>query len=109
MRRIFPDAKITSNLEYNPVDVLQDKYRVTATTNLNHLMDVEATMEFRTFVVEKMAAKFVEDNYARIASGINFEQIESSVLDLVKKKFADMLKLEEPKKATVRGSTGPGA
>lgn len=91
------DAKVTSSIQYNPGDILRETYSVTAlTTNLNHLMDTYATMEFRSLIVEKMADKFVEDNYERITSGINFEQMEASVLDLAKKKFADMLKLEEP-------------
>lgn len=74
-------------------------FAVTATTSLNHLMEVYESKRLFEEIISRMADRIVEENYPRIANGINFEALEASVLDLVKKKFADMLKVEEPKKS----------
>lgn len=65
--------------------------------NIVHLMDTYDSMEFRSLLIKMLAGRFVKENYHRLMNGINFESLEADVLDLVKQKFADMLKVE-PKK-----------
>lgn len=100
----FPDVKIMTFQNASDDGV----FTVTAQGSLPLLMDTYATMEFRSFISEKMAQKFVEDHYERLTTGINFEDIEKAVLDLVKQKFADLLKLEpkKPEPVLVRSRDG---
>jgi hypothetical protein len=99
-----PDVKVTTYQSLG--DPADERYIVSATTSFSQLADTYATMEFRSLIVEKMAQRFIDENYERLLTGINFEQIEASVLELVKQKFAGLLELE-PKKTSIRSSTGP--
>jgi hypothetical protein len=72
-------------------------YSVTAVTDPAHLLEIYQSARFLDEIISRMAEKFVEENYERLTTGINFEQVESSVIELVKQKFADLLKLEPRK------------
>jgi hypothetical protein len=98
----MPKVDVTTRPVIGPSEA-GERMSVTATTSLVQLADTYASMQFRDHLINKMAERFVAENYERLVTGINFEAIEAGVLEVVKQKVAGMVRLgHEPESVMAR-------